>query len=134
LGWWHLAAYPFYLLALGNFVRMAWAPREWIRSQLEDTTWKARMGQHKVISADPMWAHLGLCFCMVVVLWVLRSVPCVHPSLRQFACPWALQSLWHPRVGLWFVRVASLGLVTMACMHRILGGSPSLAELMWHGP
>jgi hypothetical protein len=22
----------------------------------------------------------------------------------------------------------------MSCMHRILGGSPSLAEVTWHGP
>jgi hypothetical protein len=29
-------------------------------------------------SADPLWAHLDLCFCVVVVLRILRSVPGIH--------------------------------------------------------
>jgi hypothetical protein len=53
---------------------------------------QGRFGQ-PVGSGDPLWAHVSLCFRMVVVLWVLRSVPGVHLVLRQFACPWALQSM-----------------------------------------
>jgi hypothetical protein len=38
------------------------------------------------VSADPLWAHLGLCFHVVTILWVLRLVPGVHLDLRRFGC------------------------------------------------
>jgi hypothetical protein len=58
----------------------------------QDEPTQGRFGR-PVGSAEPLWAQLGLCFRVVVVLWVLRLVPGVHPSLRRVACPWVLQSL-----------------------------------------
>jgi hypothetical protein len=39
-----------------------------------------------VVSADPLWAHLGLCFHVVAILWVLWLVPGVDLDLRRFGC------------------------------------------------
>jgi hypothetical protein len=64
--------------------------RHYVEGQDEPT--QGRFGR-PVGSVDPLWAHLGLCFRVVAVLWVLRSVLGVHPSLRRFTCLWALQSL-----------------------------------------
>jgi hypothetical protein len=58
----------------------------------QDEPTQGRFGR-PVELADPLWAHLSLCFRVVAVLWVLRSVSGVHLVLRRFACPWALQSL-----------------------------------------
>jgi hypothetical protein len=37
-----------------------------------------------LVSADPRWASLGVCFLGVVVLRALKSVPSVHVFLRRF--------------------------------------------------
>jgi hypothetical protein len=53
---------------------------------------QGRFGR-SVGSADHLWALVVLCFLVVTVKWVLRSVVGVHLVLRQFSYPWSLQSL-----------------------------------------
>jgi hypothetical protein len=62
---------------------MVWAPQDWTMDSLGSTTWQLLTGGHKAGSADlwgrhPPWAPVVLCFLVVVVRWVLRSVPSVH--------------------------------------------------------
>ena len=92
---------PPLLLFIGPGTGEEWmqTPREWCLGPIgkhhvegQDEPSQGRFGR-PVGSADPLWAHLSLCFRVVAVLWVLSAVPGVHLVLRRFACPWALQSM-----------------------------------------
>jgi hypothetical protein len=96
---------------------------------MEAPEWRpqGRFGR-PVGSADPLWAPLGVCFLQVAVLWVLRSLPCVHVFLRRFRRsdgpmdPCEVHVSCSDSSGL-----ASLGLVTcLACMASEVATPPWL--------
>jgi hypothetical protein len=49
-----------YLWELDSFRRLVWAPQDWTRDSSRSTTWKPRIGDHKVSSAD-LWGRPTPC-------------------------------------------------------------------------
>jgi hypothetical protein len=98
----------------------------------QDEPTQGRFGR-PVGLADPLWAHLDLCFRVVGVVGPKVSPRC-PPEFAAVCLPVGpsilVMSMCRPLI----CRGCFPWIGVMACMHEILGGSPSLAEVMWLDP